>query len=194
MSKENAKSKAEKVEAAKQAQSVKKAEAAEAQAVEKVEGAAETVKETAADKKLRISKEKEEAKAAKAEARETVKSEKLAAKAEAKANKPPGVIASVLEAVQTSKTPISHASVLAFLKDRFPERDENSMAKTVKAQLGGRVQPTRMEKEKSVVFEITFTQVEQTTKGKEGEADVITMVDSKEKLYFYKGVAEPSAV
>lgn len=150
---------------------------------------AEAVKETAQEKKARIAQEKADAKAKKAEERAKAKEEKAKAKAEAKANKPPGVIASILEFVKGSKTPITQNEVLDQLCERFPDRSRESMNKTVKAQLGGKQQPTRMEKEKKVVFEVSYVQVEKITKGKEGEPDTTKMVDSKEKLYLYTGEA-----
>ena len=153
---------------------------------------AQTVKETAAEKKARIAAERKDAKEAKAKERAEAKAEKERLKAEAKANKPPGIIASILEFVKASKTPISQESIHVALVDRFPDKDPAGMMKTVKAQLGGKSQPTRMEKEKGVEFEITFVQVEETIKGKDGEADQVQMVDSKEKLYLYKGEVEKS--
>jgi hypothetical protein len=150
---------------------------------------AQEVKETATAKKARIAQEKADAKAEKVEAKAVKVKEKADAKALAKANKPAGVIASILEFVKESKTPISQDSVLDALCDRFPTRDRTSMNKTVKAQLGGKAQPTRIEKEKKVVLVITYTQVEETVKGKEGEADQVNTVNGKEKLYLYKGEA-----
>jgi len=38
------------------------------------------------------------------------------------------------------------------LAERFPDRDKDAMLKTVKAQLGGKKSPCRMEKEKNVKF------------------------------------------
>jgi len=115
----------------------------------------EAVKETAADKKVRIAAEKAAAKAEKTAARDAKKAAKVEAAAEKKANKKPGVIASILVCIQNSKTPVSQAQILDYLVVTFPDREKDSMHKTVRAQLGGKSQPTRMEKEKGVEFTIT---------------------------------------
>lgn len=155
--------------------------------------ATEQAKETPAEKKARVTKEraeakeakeqaKAEAKAEKAKEREKAKEAKAEAKAKAKANKPPGVIASILDAVKEAKSPITQEEVLGFLQKRFPDRDTTSMLKTVRAQLGGKAQPTRMEKEKSVEFEITF--VTKEVEDKEGN---VTTENTKIKKYLYVG-------
>ena len=77
--------------------------------------------------------------------------------------KKPGVIASILEVIQNSKTPVSETQILAELVKRFPDKESASMHKTIKAQLGGKEQPLRMESEKNVKFALSFTEV------KEGE-------------------------
>ena len=77
--------------------------------------------------------------------------------------KKPGVIASILEVIQNSKTPVSETQILAELVKRFPDKEAASMHKTIKAQLGGKEQPLRMESEKNVKFALSFTEV------KEGE-------------------------
>ena len=46
---------------------------------------------------------------------------------------------------------------------RFPDKESASMHKTIKAQLGGKEQPLRMESEKNVKFALSFTEA------KEGE-------------------------
>ena len=66
----------------------------------------------------------------------------------------PGVIVSILEFIQESKEGISKVQIAEKLAERFPDRDANSMAKTVNAQIGGKKSPRRMEKEKGVVFNI----------------------------------------
>ena len=71
-----------------------------------------------------------------------------------KAQSGPGVIASILEFIQESKEGISKVQIAEKLAERFPDRDANSMAKTVNAQIGGKKSPRRMEKEKGVVFNI----------------------------------------
>ena len=77
--------------------------------------------------------------------------------------KKPGVIASILEVIQNSKTPVSETQILAELVKRFPDKESASMHKTIKAQLGGKEQPLRMESEKNVKFVLSFTEA------KEGE-------------------------
>jgi len=72
----------------------------------------------------------------------------------AKADKGPGVIASIL-AIITSKGPIDQDGILGELKSMFPDRDAVKMKKTIYAQIGGKAQPTRMEKEKGVTFVVS---------------------------------------
>jgi len=88
---------------------------------------------------------------------------KAEAKAAEKANKKPGVIATIALAISESKTGITQAGILARLKTDFPDKPEAGMLKTVKAQTGGKTQPTRMETERAIKFVIT---VDETTKEK----------------------------
>lgn len=64
-----------------------------------------------------------------------------------------GVIASIQEFITTK--PIKESALLAKLVKRFPNREEDSMAKTIKAQIGTKKQPTRMEREKGITLVIT---------------------------------------
>lgn len=102
--------------------------------------------------------------AAKKDAKEKApKEEKAPKQKEAKEDKKPGVIASILEIIQNAKNPVSESEILEQLVKRFPDRTSASMLKTIKAQLGGKNQPLRMEQEKNVTFVITQTEA------KEGE-------------------------
>lgn len=149
----------------------------------------ETVKETATQKKARIAKEKADAKQKKADERKAKAEQKAKEKAEAKANKPPGVIASILEFVKTSEEKINYEGILAKMQERFPERSSDSMMKTIKAQLGGKKQPTRMEKEKGVEFKIEMgTEQVTETVGEGDEAKEVTKtVETKERFFTYVG-------
>jgi len=199
MSKENANSKKEEILKAKQAQTPKTAPK-EAKAETEKAKEPETVKETAAQKKVRLAAEKAAKAEAKKKEREDKAAKKKAEKELAKANKPPGVIASILEAVKATegtKTPTTIEEVHSFLVARFPDRTPDSMMKTVKAQLGGKVQPTRMEKERKVVFEIgnVTEEVEEEVTVGEGDAARKEMVkktiQTKVKTYLYKGEVMP---
>jgi hypothetical protein len=66
----------------------------------------------------------------------------------------PGIIASILEFIQEANEGISKVQIAEKLAKRFPDRDANSMMKTVNAQIGGKKSPRRMEKEKNVIFNI----------------------------------------
>ena len=102
--------------------------------------------ETTSKKKVVIKKKapKAEAKAApKADKKVAAKPAKKAAKKAEK--KTPGVIASILEFI--SGAPIKEKDVLKKLVKRFPKREADSMAKTIKAQIGSNKQPVRMERE-----------------------------------------------
>jgi len=92
------------------------------------------------------------AKAAKA------KAEKPAKPAKEKKEKPQkekgiGVIASILEIIKENQ-PINKETVVKKLAKLFPDREEKSLRATVNAQIGGK-SPTRMEKEKKIIFKMT---------------------------------------
>ncbi|MHB1106146.1 MAG: hypothetical protein ACYCZ2_07275 [Lutibacter sp.] len=65
----------------------------------------------------------------------------------------PGVISSIKNLITTE--PKSQEEILAGLVRLFPERSEDSMRNTVRAQLGGSSQPLRIEKEKNFTLIIT---------------------------------------
>ena len=73
-----------------------------------------------------------------------------AKKASGDKKKTPGVIASIVEFLQkaSSKKPITKEDIVAKLTDRFPDRDPESMAKTVNVQI-----PTRLMSDKDIVVE-----------------------------------------
>ena len=120
------------------------------ESAEFVEGAEKPAKEEKPKAKGKAAKKPTEPKAEKTE------------KAPAEPKKP-GVIASILEVIQNSETPVSETQILAELVKRFPDKESASMHKTIKAQLGGKEQPLRMESEKNVKFALSFTEA------KEGE-------------------------
>lgn len=70
------------------------------------------------------------------------------------AKKRPGVIKTILDIITASKTPVTQAQILVKLQAEFPKREEKSMLNTIKAQIGGKKRPLRMEREKQVIFEI----------------------------------------
>ncbi len=100
----------------------------------------------------------------KAEAARTSKPEKAPKKSKEKAEKPepikdvkiknPGVIASILEFIE-QKGPITQAQILDMLVKRFPDRAPEQINATIKAQIGGRKRPVRMEREKGITLKIT---------------------------------------
>ena len=67
--------------------------------------------------------------------------------------KKPGVIASILEFIDKSG-PISKNQIHKRLVKRFPDRNPDSMKKTIACQITGKKRPLRMEKEKGVKFDI----------------------------------------
>lgn len=91
---------------------------------------------------------------------ETVKEEKAPKTPKektVKTEKGPGVIATILAAIQEG--PQTQASIIDKLVFTFPERELDSMKKTVAAQIGSfKKQPTRMEREKNVAFLITVNE------------------------------------
>ena len=68
--------------------------------------------------------------------------------------KRPGVIVSILDFIKSSKKPVTQAQVLAHLEVEFPKRETKSMTNTIKAQIGGKKRPMRMEREKQVIFDV----------------------------------------
>ena len=120
---------------------------------------AEAKAEAKVDAKAEKAAAKAAAKAAKDAEKEAAKAEKLAAK-EAKAAekakpKAPGVIATVLNTITEASAPVSQEQIADALAVAFPDKARASMENTVRAQIGGKTQPVRMEKEKNVSFEIT---------------------------------------
>ncbi|HEY9168918.1 MAG TPA: hypothetical protein VIN72_05485 [Lutibacter sp.] len=65
----------------------------------------------------------------------------------------PGVISSIKNLITTE--PKSQEEILNGLVQLFPERSEDSMRNTVRAQLGGSIQPLRIEKEKNFTLIMT---------------------------------------
>jgi len=72
----------------------------------------------------------------------------------AEVSKRPGVIRSILEIIETSEKPVNETQILAELQTRFPDRAAEGMTKTIKAQIGGRKRPLRMELEKKVAIDV----------------------------------------
>lgn len=77
---------------------------------------------------------------------------KAAKKAAAPKEKKVGVIASILEFIQAG--PVKEKDIIKKLVKRFPEKAEASMTKTVKAQIGSKKRPVRMERERNLTFVI----------------------------------------
>lgn len=65
----------------------------------------------------------------------------------------PGVIASILDIIK-EKGPVDLAGIKQELATKFPDRDAAKTAKTVYAQLGGKIRPLRMEVQKNIAFDI----------------------------------------
>ena len=75
---------------------------------------------------------------------------KAAKTSKAKEPKKPGVIATILSSI-TSK-PITEEGILKKLVKALPEREEASLANTIKAQIGTNKRPVRMERERDIEF------------------------------------------
>ena len=67
-----------------------------------------------------------------------------------------GVIESILESIKES--PKSSNEILEVLIKKFPEKKPESMRNTIRAQIGKREQPTRMEEEKGIELIIKVKQ------------------------------------
>jgi len=78
-----------------------------------------------------------------------VQEAKTAHKTKRTGNLGPGIIASIYEFI--SHGPVSKEEIVEKLKERFPDRDLDKMAKTVTAQVSGK-KPCRMERERGVLF------------------------------------------
>lgn len=106
---------------------------------------AEQVKNAWEEKMQSIVAEQEE----EAKLRAEEKAKKIAEK------KRPGVILSILDKIRKAGDKgTNEAKIIEELIAEFPSRDEKSMRNTVKAQIGGRKRPLRMEIERKVVFNI----------------------------------------
>lgn len=103
-----------------------------------------------------MAKDEKKDKKAAAKAEETTP-KKAAAKDKApkkeKADKGPGVIETILNIIEKDG-PIAIEKIIEKLAKRFPDRDAEKMTKTVRVQVGGKKQPTRMERERKVKFVI----------------------------------------
>lgn len=77
----------------------------------------------------------------------------------------PGIIASILEFI-TDTGPITIPEIVEQLAERFPEKNPEAMAKTVRAQIGSKNRPCRMENEKKVTFKVKGEGDERTFKVK----------------------------
>lgn len=112
--------------------------------------------------------EKEAAKAVKDKAKE----EKAAAKkAKADTPKPAGVIATIFDQIKgakAGKNGVTESEILAALVAARPDKESDSMLKTIKAQIGSNKRPVRMEREKEVTFVI-----ETVTTGKGDDAKTV---------------------
>lgn len=97
------------------------------------------------EKTLTAKEQKAADKAAKTAADKKAKEDKAAKAKAAKAAKGPGVIASIKEFVEAG--PVKESALVKQLKKRFADKEESSMLKTVKAQIGSNKRPVRMERE-----------------------------------------------
>tara|TARA_R110001599_G_scaffold147483_2_gene330981 strand:+ start:653 stop:1258 length:606 start_codon:yes stop_codon:yes gene_type:complete len=66
-----------------------------------------------------------------------------------------GVIQVICNIVSASETGITAEGILDQLVKLFPQRERASMQNTVRAQIGRKQQPTRMERERKITFDIT---------------------------------------
>jgi hypothetical protein len=74
-----------------------------------------------------------------------------------------GVIASILEFIEKAPAKgINNEQLLAKLVKRFPDKAEDSMRNTIRAQVMGGKRPVRMEKEKNVTFNIVIDDKKKT--------------------------------
>jgi len=159
--------------------------------------AVETSKNVEAPKQADVKKEAEKTTLWAQKMAELVKQQEAEAvvKAEQKAKeqaekKRPGVIKTILDVITSAPEPITQKSILEKLKIEFPNRDEKSMTNTIKAQIGGKKRPLRMEREKLVVFEITTNKagvskysIAVSPEDATTEVDVVVVVESvKEEL------------
>jgi len=113
------------------------------------------IKDITAAKKAADKKAAEDKKAADKKAAEDAKAKEKADKEAAKnAEKKPGVIQTILLAIAESDKPVTQEDIVSRLKADFPDKTPDSMLNTVKAQIGSKTRPLRMEQEKGVTFTI----------------------------------------
>jgi len=111
---------------------------------------AELEKETVSTVGTKRGSKKEQIKEAKETAKKKAE-EKEAGTGKGKKTGPRGVgvIASILEAIKT-KGPIDKKGILDYLVKKFPDRESDSMGKTINAQIGGKKPTKRLEEERKV--------------------------------------------
>lgn len=71
---------------------------------------------------------------------------------EEKKEKEPGVIKTILNLIKSGE--VTEEMIINSLVVKFPQKAKESMSKTVRAQLGGKLRPVRMEKENNITFKI----------------------------------------
>ena len=98
----------------------------------------------------------------------------------------PGVCASIIEFIQNDG-PITKADIVAKLKKRFPDRNEDSMAKTVNVQV-----PNRINKEKNLNVVLTDNGYQIGGKPKTSKKKAAAAAKSKAKTKASKAKAKPS--
>lgn len=108
------------------------------------EDLSEKAKEILVKAKILEEESEEEEEKEKEETEEKEKPEK-----KEKEKKKPGVILTILGTIKDAG-PVNMDEILEKLKETFPERKPESMMKTIKAQIGGKKRPFRLEKEREV--------------------------------------------
>lgn len=120
--------------------------------VEENEEAEEAAEEDAAEEES----EEEETEEEEEEPEAPAKTKKPVKKKAAKKSKGPGVIQTIFDCITKAKGDgVSEEDILKHLVKTFKEKSKDSMANTIKAQIGTKKSPCRMEREKDVKFKIT---------------------------------------
>lgn len=122
-------------------------------------------------------------------AKEKAKEDKAAQSA---APKKAGVIQTIFLAIAESETPVTQEQILERLKKDFPDKTADSMMNTIKAQVGSKQRPMRMETEKKITFEIVdevkaVAEVKAVpANGEKPAVEAVPAVEGKPRTYFLK--------
>ena len=142
---------------AKEEESTEEEETEEAEPEDTKEEPAEEAEEETAEEEEPAKEEKEEkAKSKKTPTKKTATKKAPKKKAATKKESKPGIIVTILALVtEATGDGITEEDILKHLVKTFKDKKKDSMANTIKAQIGSKKRPCRMERERKLTFDVT---------------------------------------